>query len=214
MRRKWDDHGRVRASCWLSSAPAQGVGMPDRRRPGEYRTSALGRVDWACWLAAVGFLFLTVVAVFIQFAILGVITAILAVALVAFDSWVNRPKTPRSTNRRADTGWRTGGTGWRSDAGYRGTPPPARAPRPTGPRSRPGASHPRRSGSNPKASGRASNPRASRPGNNRASNPGNSPASSTASHSAVRRASRPGRRSGRRPLIPVGTRTTGRGGRQ
>jgi len=102
--------------------------MPDprgsRRAPGGYRTSILGRVDWACWLAALGFLILTVVAFAVQFAPLGIIAAILAVGLVAFDSWVNRPKGPRAARRsagRADTGWRSGVRGQQ-------TPPPPRAP--------------------------------------------------------------------------------------
>lgn len=95
--------------------------MPDqrgeRRSPGGYRTSVLGRVDWSCWLAAVGFLFLTVVSVLVQFAILGVITAILAVGIVAFDSWINRPKG--FSTRPADPGWDTGGgrgTGWQDNS--------------------------------------------------------------------------------------------------
>jgi len=103
--------------------------MPDRRQPGGFRNSVIGRVDWSCWLAAVGLLFLTVVSVIISFAILGVITAILAVGLVVFDSWVNRPKGPRAARRGAETGgWRSG-TGRRSDTGFRGTPPPQRSPR-------------------------------------------------------------------------------------
>jgi hypothetical protein len=89
----------------------------ERRSPGGYRTSVLGRVDWSCWLAAVGLLFLTVVSVLVQFAILGVITAILAVGLVAFDSWINRPKGFRA--QRADTGRQAGGArsgGWRGNS--------------------------------------------------------------------------------------------------
>jgi hypothetical protein len=89
----------------------------ERRSPGGYRTSVLGRVDWSCWLAAVGFLFLTVVSVLVQFAILGVITAILAVGIVAFDSWINRPKGFRAA-QRADQGRQTGAgrsTGWRAN---------------------------------------------------------------------------------------------------
>jgi hypothetical protein len=89
----------------------------ERRSPGGYRTSVLGRVDWACWLAAVGLLFLTVVSVLVQFAILGVITAILAVGIVAFDSWINRPKGFRAA-RRADQDRSTGagrGAGWRAN---------------------------------------------------------------------------------------------------
>jgi hypothetical protein len=89
----------------------------ERRSPGGYRTSVLGRVDWSCWLAAVGFLFLTVVSVLVQFAILGVITAILAVGIVAFDSWINRPKG--FSTRGADTGWDTDGgrgTGWQDNS--------------------------------------------------------------------------------------------------
>lgn len=102
-----------------------------RRAPGGYRTSILGRVDWACWLAALGFLILTVVAFAVQFAPLGIIAVILAIGLVTFDSWVNRPKGPRAARRQADTGWRTSGgrdTGWRSGVRGQQTPPPPRAP--------------------------------------------------------------------------------------
>jgi hypothetical protein len=106
----------------------------ERRSPGGYRTSVLGRVDWACWLAAVGFLFLTVVSVLVQFAILGVITAILAVGIVAFDSWVNRPKglrAARATSRQDTGGGR--GTGWQanSDVNSRAHQPFRTSPRPT-----------------------------------------------------------------------------------
>jgi hypothetical protein len=89
-----------------------------RRSPGGYRTSVLGRVDWSCWLAAAGLLFLTVVSVLVQFAILGVITAILAVGIVAFDSWINRPKGFRAA-RLAAQGRPTGAggnTGWRANS--------------------------------------------------------------------------------------------------
>jgi hypothetical protein len=111
--------------------------MPDQRgdrRPKEYPTSVLGRVDWACWLAVAGLLFLTVVAVLIQFAILGVFTALLAIGLVAFDSWVNRPdsrrRQGRQSARRDDPD-----TGWRDDSGIdvRSMPPvraPQQSPRP------------------------------------------------------------------------------------
>jgi hypothetical protein len=119
--------------------------MPDRqhpRRPGGFRDSVIGRVDWSCWLAAAGLLFLTVVSMVISFAILGVITAILAVGLVVFDSWVNRPKGPRAASRAGTGGWRTGAgrdTGWRSEAGFRGTPPPPqRGPRGAAPGGAPG----------------------------------------------------------------------------
>jgi hypothetical protein len=86
-------------------------------------------------LAAVGFLFLTVVSVVVQFAVLGVITAILAVGIVAFDSWVNRPKG--LSNRRANTDTGAGrNTGWRGNSVVENRPrPPAQnfraAPRPT-----------------------------------------------------------------------------------
>jgi hypothetical protein len=104
--------------------------MPDQRgdrRPKEYPTSVLGRVDWACWLAVAGLLFLTVVAVLIQFAILGVFTALLAVGLVAFDSWVNRPdRGPRPARRDdPDTGWRDDSA---IDARSMPSMPPVRAP--------------------------------------------------------------------------------------
>ncbi|HEX4703863.1 MAG TPA: hypothetical protein VH352_17170 [Pseudonocardiaceae bacterium] len=115
--------------------------MPDQRRdrrgPGGYRTSVLGRVDWSCWLAAAGFLFLTVVAVAIQFAVLGVFTALLAVGLVAFDSWVNRPDGNRRPAGRRPMGQRFNrDTGRRDDYADSGVeqwsrpapPPPMRAP--------------------------------------------------------------------------------------
>lgn len=76
-----------------------------------WRTSVLGRVDWACWLAVVGLLFVTVISVFVQFAIMGVVTAIIAVLLVVFDSWVNRPTGRRSTSRY-DESDQYDGTGW------------------------------------------------------------------------------------------------------
>jgi hypothetical protein len=106
----------------------------ERRSPGGYRTSVLGRVDWSCWLAAVGFLFLTVVSVLVQFAILGVITAILAVGIVAFDSWVNRPKglATRRADARSDTGGGRG-TGWQDNSAIdnRARPSFRTSPRPT-----------------------------------------------------------------------------------
>jgi hypothetical protein len=58
-----------------------------------------------------------VVSVLVQFAILGVITAILAVGIVAFDSWINRPKGFRAA-RQADQDRSTGasrGAGWRGN---------------------------------------------------------------------------------------------------
>lgn len=73
---------------------------------GGVRSSALGRVDWSCWLAAAGLLFVTVISIVVQFAIFGVVTAVLAVALIVFDSWVNRPGGWRGRARdRRDTGW-------------------------------------------------------------------------------------------------------------
>jgi hypothetical protein len=74
------------------------------------RTSALGRVDWSCWLAAVGLLFVTVISVVVKFPAIGIVTAVLAVLLVVFDSWVNRPKAPRAARRTAgrDPRWETG----------------------------------------------------------------------------------------------------------
>jgi FtsZ-interacting cell division protein ZipA len=80
-----------------------GVGMADW--DGGRRKSVLGRVDWSCWLAAVGLLFVTVVSVVVQFPLMGIITAIIAVLLIAFDSWVNRPGGIRGNRDRADTGW-------------------------------------------------------------------------------------------------------------
>ncbi|HEX5117562.1 MAG TPA: hypothetical protein VFW65_20405 [Pseudonocardiaceae bacterium] len=94
--------------------------------------SALGRVDWSCWLAAAGLLFVTVISVVVQFAVMGVITAILAVLLVVFDSWVNRPKGPRAARRdaRGDTGWSdVRRTGSRQQQAIR-QQPPNRRPQP------------------------------------------------------------------------------------
>lgn len=76
-----------------------------RGRESTRRTSVLGRVDWACWLAVAGLLFVTVISFFVQFPILGVFTAIIAVLLVVFDSWVNRPKGRRAQARERATGW-------------------------------------------------------------------------------------------------------------
>lgn len=55
------------------------------------RTSVLGRVDWACWLAVLGLAFLTVIGFLVRFAALSIVMIVFAVLLVAFDSWVNRP---------------------------------------------------------------------------------------------------------------------------
>lgn len=96
------------------------------------RRSALGRVDWSCWLAAAGLLFVTVISVVVQFPAMGVITAILAVLLVVFDSWVNRPKGPRAARRdaRGDTGWSdVRRTGSRQQQAIR-QQPPNRRPQP------------------------------------------------------------------------------------
>lgn len=69
-------------------------------------TSVLGRVDWSCWLAAVGLLFVTVISFVVTFPTLGIITVIIAILLVAFDSWVNRPDGGRSRRNEArNTGW-------------------------------------------------------------------------------------------------------------
>ncbi|HEY1570201.1 MAG TPA: hypothetical protein VGG05_02575 [Pseudonocardiaceae bacterium] len=97
------------------------------------RTSALGRVDWSCWLAAAGLLFVTVISVVVQFPAMGVISAIIAVLLVVFDSWVNRPKGPRAARRdaRGDTGWSdVRRTGSRPRQAIRQQPPPNRRPQP------------------------------------------------------------------------------------
>jgi hypothetical protein len=75
----------------------------------------------------VGLLFLTVVSVLVQFAILGVITAILAVGIVVFDSWINRPKGFRAA-RRAGQERPTGAgrnTGWRANSAISRVRPPA-----------------------------------------------------------------------------------------
>lgn len=76
-----------------------------------WRTSVLGRVDWACWLAVVGLLFVTVMSVVVQFVAAGIVTAILAILLVAFDSWVNRPDGRRARARYEESGQYTG-AGW------------------------------------------------------------------------------------------------------
>src|ERR1700759_86568 len=70
------------------------------------RTSVLGRVDWSCWLAVAGLLFVTVISFLVKFALLGVIAVIIAILLVVFDSWVNRPHGGRARRSEArDTGW-------------------------------------------------------------------------------------------------------------
>ena len=89
-----------------------------------WRTSVLGRVDWACWLAVVGLLFVTVMSVVVQFVIAGVITAILAVLLVVFDSWVNRPGGRRASARYDDSGQYTG-AGWSDVRRAESRPQPA-----------------------------------------------------------------------------------------
>lgn len=76
-----------------------------------WRTSVLGRVDWACWLAVVGLLFVTVMSVVVQFVAMGIVTAIVAILLVVFDSWVNRP-TGRRAMSRYEESQQYGGTGW------------------------------------------------------------------------------------------------------
>ncbi|HEX5402973.1 MAG TPA: hypothetical protein VFX16_11805 [Pseudonocardiaceae bacterium] len=69
-------------------------------------TSVLGRVDWSCWLAVVGLLFVTVISFVVKFPVLGIITVIIAILLVVFDSWVNRPDGGRSRRNEArNTGW-------------------------------------------------------------------------------------------------------------
>lgn len=96
------------------------------------RRSALGRVDWSCWLAAAGLLFVTVISVVVRFPALGVVTAIFAVLLVVFDSWVNRPQGARAARRdfRRDTGWSdVRPTGSRPQRAIR-QPPPNRQPPP------------------------------------------------------------------------------------
>jgi hypothetical protein len=102
----------------------------DRRRPGGYRTSVLGRVDWSCWLAAAGLLFLTVIAMMIQFALLGVLTALLAVGIVVFDSWVNRPDGDGRPAGRRPLGQRDRRRNSYGDSGVeqwsRPPPPPSR----------------------------------------------------------------------------------------
>jgi hypothetical protein len=65
------------------------------------RRSVLGRVDWSCWLAVVGLLFVTVVSFVVKFALMGIIAVIVAILLVAFDSWVNRPHGGRATRAAA-----------------------------------------------------------------------------------------------------------------
>lgn len=89
-----------------------------------WRTSVLGRVDWACWLAVVGLLFVTVMSVVVQFVIAGVITAILAVLLVVFDSWVNRPGGRRARARYDESGQYTG-AGWSDVRRAESRPQPA-----------------------------------------------------------------------------------------
>jgi hypothetical protein len=59
----------------------------------------------------VGLLFVTVISVVVQFVIMGVITAIIAVLLVVFDSWVNRPGGGRARNRYEESA-QYDGTGW------------------------------------------------------------------------------------------------------
>lgn len=83
----------------------------DERGGGGFRNSVIGRVDWACWLAVVGLLFVTVISIVVQFPLMGVVTAIIAVLLVAFDSWVNRPSGGRA-RRRYDESAQYDGTGW------------------------------------------------------------------------------------------------------
>jgi hypothetical protein len=65
------------------------------------RTSVLGRVDWSCWLAVVGLLFVTVVSFVVQFAAMGIVAIVIAILLVAFDSFVNRPGGIRGRRRAA-----------------------------------------------------------------------------------------------------------------
>jgi hypothetical protein len=69
------------------------------------RTSVLGRVDWSCWLAVAGLLFVTVISFVVQFPAMGILAVIIAILLVVFDSWVNRPKGRRAQARERATGW-------------------------------------------------------------------------------------------------------------
>jgi hypothetical protein len=71
-----------------------------------WRTSVLGRVDWSCWLAVVGLLFVTVISFVVQFSAMGIVAIVVAVLLVAFDSFVNRPGGIRGRRRMArDEEW-------------------------------------------------------------------------------------------------------------
>src|ERR1700753_526459 len=81
-----------------------GIAMDDYGERGR-RSSVLGRVDWACWLAVAGLLFVTVISFVVQFAVMGIIAVIIAILLVVFDSWVNRPKGRRAQSRDRATGW-------------------------------------------------------------------------------------------------------------
>jgi hypothetical protein len=106
--------------------------MADRRAYGERHRSVLGRVDWACWLVVAALMGLTVLGIALQFAVLGIFTTILAVLLVVFDSWINRPKFPRGHHTDQDDDY------YEDD--YLQQPIPDRRPAPPAPtRARPAA---------------------------------------------------------------------------
>src|ERR1700743_1076587 len=71
------------------------------------RTNVISRVDWSCWLAVVGLLFVTVISFVVQFPALGIVAIVIAVLLVVFDSFVTRPGGIRGMRRVAarDEDW-------------------------------------------------------------------------------------------------------------
>lgn len=56
------------------------------------RTGIIGRIDPFCWLPVVPLLVLTVFSLIIGIPVLAVLFGVSALALLAFDSWVNRPR--------------------------------------------------------------------------------------------------------------------------
>jgi hypothetical protein len=117
--------------------------MADRRAYGERHRSVLGRVDWACWLVVAALLGLAVLGISLQFPSIAVVTIILAILLVAFDSWVNRPKDFRARDTDEDDGYYEDDYLSQPIAERRPAPPAPNRARPQTPAARPPAQSPR-----------------------------------------------------------------------